>query len=54
MYANVDEFEFAEKEIPVSERSELDKWIISLLNTLIKDCTESFDDYEPTTAVVGS
>ena len=50
LYANVDEFEFAEKEIPVNERSELDKWIISLLNTLIKDCTESFDDYEPTTA----
>jgi len=50
LYANVDEFEFAEKEIPINERSELDKWIISLLNTLIKDCTESFDDYEPTTA----
>ncbi|MFI5173043.1 MAG: isoleucine--tRNA ligase, partial [Chitinophagales bacterium] len=50
LYANVDEFNFSEKEIDISKRSELDKWIISLLNSLIKECTESFNDYEPTRA----
>ncbi len=50
LYANVDQFDFSEKEIPMPERSELDKWIISVLNTLIKSCTEALDDYEPTTA----
>jgi isoleucyl-tRNA synthetase len=50
LYANVDGFSPAETEIPVSERPEIDRWIISLLNTLIKDVTEYYEDYEPTRA----
>lgn len=50
LYANVDGFSFEEKTIPVSERPEMDQWIISSLNTLIKSVTTSLDDYEPTQA----
>lgn len=50
LYANVDGFNYSEKEIPLSERTESDRWIISVLNTLIKDCTNYFNDYEPTQA----
>ncbi|MEO8961691.1 MAG: isoleucine--tRNA ligase [Ginsengibacter sp.] len=50
LYANVDEFYFEEKNIPLSERPEIDKWIISCLNSLIKEVTEELDDYEPTQA----
>lgn len=50
LYANVDEFDYSEKVIPVSERSELDRWIISSLNTLIQNVTESYNNYEPTRA----
>lgn len=50
LYANVDGFCFAEDEIPVAGRPEIDQWIISSLNTLIKKTTENFDDYEPTIA----
>ncbi len=50
MYANIDGFTFAEDEIPVDERPELDRWIISLLNTLIKEVGESYETYEPTRA----
>ena len=50
MYANIDEFSFAEAEIPVDERPELDRWIISLLNTLVKEVEESLENYEPTRA----
>ncbi len=50
LYANVDNFRYSEEEIPVSQRPELDRWIISLLNTLIKEVDESFDNYEPTRA----
>jgi isoleucyl-tRNA synthetase len=50
LYANVDGFSPAEPEVPVSERPEIDRWIISLLNTLIKDVTEYYEDYEPTRA----
>ncbi len=50
LYANVDGFSFSEKYIPVSERPEIDQWILSSLNTLIKKTTENFDDYEPTIA----
>lgn len=50
LYANVDGFDFSENEIPVEERSELDRWIISYLNSLIKNVTDSYDDYEPTRA----
>ncbi|MFY9154499.1 MAG: isoleucine--tRNA ligase [Prolixibacteraceae bacterium] len=50
MYANIDGFTFAEDEIPVDERPELDRWVISLLNTLIKEVGESLENYEPTRA----
>lgn len=50
LYANVDEFTGAEKPIPVAERPEIDRWILSLLNTLVADVTASLDDYEPTKA----
>ncbi len=50
LYANVDNFSFAEKYIAVGERSEIDRWVLSSLNTLIKKVTEAMDDYEPTIA----
>lgn len=50
LYANVDGFIFSEEEIPVSERPEIDRWIISLLNTLVKDVDEYYNTYEPTKA----
>ena len=50
LYANVDGFIFGEGKIPVNERPELDQWILSSLNSLIKEVTQSLDDYEPTQA----
>jgi len=50
MYANIDGFTYSEEEIPVSERPEIDRWIISLLNTLVKEVGESYETYEPTRA----
>ena len=50
MYANVDGFTFEEPEIPVSERPELDRWILSALNSLVKDVNACLNDYEPTKA----
>ncbi|HUZ61844.1 MAG TPA: isoleucine--tRNA ligase [Hanamia sp.] len=50
LYANVDSFYFEEKTIPVNERSEMDQWILSTLNSLIKEVTQSLEDYEPTQA----
>ncbi|MDP9229853.1 MAG: DUF5915 domain-containing protein, partial [Bacteroidota bacterium] len=50
LYANVDEFAFKEKYIPLAERTEIDRWILSSLNLLIKKVTEAMDDYEPTLA----
>ncbi|WP_167617155.1 isoleucine--tRNA ligase [Maribellus sediminis] len=50
LYANVDGFKYAEEEIPVSERPEIDRWVISLLNSLIKEVGESYENYEPTRA----
>ncbi|MDE6271290.1 MAG: class I tRNA ligase family protein, partial [Muribaculaceae bacterium] len=50
LYANVDGFTGDEPEVPVAERPEIDRWILSLLNTLVADCTEALDDYEPTRA----
>ena len=50
MYANVDGFTFEEPEIPVAERPELDRWIISALNTLAKNVNNCLNDYEPTKA----
>jgi len=50
LYANVDGFSYQEKEIPLEERPEIDRWILSLLNTLIKDVTAHYENYEPTRA----
>jgi isoleucyl-tRNA synthetase len=50
LYANVDGFSFSEEYIPVSKRPEIDQWILSSLNTLVKKVTGNFDDYEPTIA----
>ena len=50
MYANVDGFTFEEPEIPVSKRPELDRWIISELNSLVKNVNACLNDYEPTKA----
>ncbi len=50
LYANIDKFCYAEDEIAINERPEIDRWILSELNTLIKFVTDSFDDYEPTKA----
>jgi len=50
LYANVDKFSFAEDYIPAEERPEIDRWILSSLNTLIEKATEAMDDYEPTVA----
>ncbi|MDD2285957.1 MAG: DUF5915 domain-containing protein, partial [Paludibacter sp.] len=50
LYANVDNFSFTEAEIPLEQRPEIDRWIISLLNTLVKDVTEYYESYEPTKA----
>lgn len=50
LYANVDGFTFKEPEIPYSELPEIDRWIISLLNSLIKEVEECYETYEPTRA----
>ncbi|MFZ1453650.1 MAG: isoleucine--tRNA ligase, partial [Ferruginibacter sp.] len=50
LYANVDGFAFKETYIPVKDRPEIDQWILSSLNTLIKDVQDNFDAYEPTQA----
>lgn len=50
LYANVDGFTGSEPEVPVAERPEIDRWIISLLNTLVKNVTESLENYDPTPA----
>jgi isoleucyl-tRNA synthetase len=50
LYANLDGFVFEEKTIPINERPEIDQWIISSLNSLKKEVTQSLDDYEPTQA----
>lgn len=50
LYANVDHFSGREPMVPESERPEIDRWILSLLNTLIENVTTDLDDYEPTKA----
>lgn len=50
LYANVDKFTFDQPEIPVSERPEIDRWILSELNTLIASVEENLNSYEPTKA----
>ena len=50
LYANVDGFAFKENYIAVKERPEIDQWILSSLNSLIKTAQQNFDEYEPTQA----
>ena len=50
LYANLDEFQYNEKEIPLNDRPEIDRWILSKLNSLIKNVDHSFENYEPTKA----
>jgi len=50
LYANVDGFTFEAEEVPVQERPEIDRWIISLLHSLVKDVEEQYENYEPTRA----
>lgn len=50
LYGNVDGFTGAEQQVPVSERPEIDRWVLSLLNTVVRNVTEALDDYEPTRA----
>jgi isoleucyl-tRNA synthetase len=50
LYANIDNFNYKEAEIALSDRPEIDRWIISLLNTLTKEVDEFYADFEPTKA----
>ena len=50
LYANIDNFAFDQHEIPLHDRPEIDRWIISLLNSLIKEVDAQYADYEPTNA----
>ncbi len=50
LYANIDNFNYEEAEIPLKDRPEIDQWIISELNSLIKEVDEAYTDYEPTKA----
>ncbi|MBP7556778.1 MAG: isoleucine--tRNA ligase, partial [Chitinophagaceae bacterium] len=50
LYANVDGFSFREAYVPLEQRPEIDRWILSSLNTLVKRVNEYMDDYEPTQA----
>ena len=50
LYSNIDAFAFREEYIPLEQRPEIDRWILSSLNTLIKTVTESMNDFEPTHA----
>ncbi len=50
LYANLDKFTFAEEAIPLAQRTESDRWIISKLNSLILQVEDAFDEYEPTRA----
>jgi isoleucyl-tRNA synthetase len=50
LYANLDGFDGSTEEIPMSERPEIDRWVLSKLNSLIKDVDEAYQNYEPTKA----
>jgi isoleucyl-tRNA synthetase len=50
LYANIDGFKFEEAEVPLNERPEIDRWILSELHTLIQFVDEAYADYEPTRA----
>ncbi|MBO4659777.1 MAG: isoleucine--tRNA ligase [Prevotella sp.] len=50
LYANVDGFDYSQPDVPIEDRPESDRWILSKLNSLVKVVDESLDDYEPTRA----
>lgn len=50
LYANLDNFSYSEQEIDINERPEIDRWILSELNTLVKNTESFYEDYEPTKA----
>lgn len=50
LYANVDGFTYKEKDVPLENRPEIDQWILSLLNSLVKEVTECYEDYDITRA----
>ena len=50
LYANIDNFQYSEDEIPVEKRQEIDRWIISLLHTLVQQVDAEYNNYEPTNA----
>ena len=50
LYANIDTFQYEQPRLPLEERPEIDRWIISLLHSLVRDVRIDLDDYEPTTA----
>ena len=50
LYANIDEFDYSEPDVPLTERPEIDQWILSELHTLIKNVDEAYGDYEATRA----
>ena len=50
LYANLCDFDFAAPQVPLAERPEIDRWIISVLNSLVKEVTDDIEDYELTKA----
>ena len=50
MYANVDGWSYEEPDVPMNERPEMDRWILSCLNSLIREVEQCYEDYEPTRA----
>ena len=50
LYANLDSFDYSKDVIPTNERPEIDRWIVSMLHTLVRDVTEDYANYEPTAA----
>ena len=50
LYANLDGFDYSQKDLDIKDRPEIDRWILSELNTLVKTVGDAFEDYEPTRA----
>ena len=50
MYANVDGWSYEEADVPMNERPEMDRWILSYLNSLVRDVNQCYEEYEPTRA----
>ncbi len=50
LYANIDGFSFSESEVPMENRQRIDRWVLSLLNTLVKEVNHEYAEYEPTRA----